>query len=71
MTNDVEKIIINNEKEKKLTYAENKAYMLYKEIWKFLLYIHNENFDTIRINFSYRKNNDFGYIDYICSVYER
>lgn len=63
MTNDVEKIIIDNEEEQVLNYAENKAYMLYKEIWKFLLYVRNNNFDTIRINFSYRKDNEYGYVN--------
>jgi len=63
MTNDVEKIILENIEKNELTYAENKAYMLYKEIWNFLLYIKDENFDMIRISFSYKLLDDFGYID--------
>ena len=62
MTNDVEQIILKNEEQNELTYAENKAYMLYKEIWNFLLYANTFEFDFIRINFSYRKDGDWGYI---------
>jgi len=63
MTNDVEQIIIENIEKKELTYAENKAYMLYKEIWKFLLYVNTYEFDSIRINFSYRQESNNGYIN--------
>lgn len=64
MTNDVENIIISNENEKtELTYAENKAYELYKEIWKFLMYIKENDFNIIRIQFSYNSDNNFGYIN--------
>ena len=62
MTNDVEKIILDFFKKNELTYSENKAYMLYKEIWKFLLYIKDEEFNLIRISFCYDIDNNFGYI---------
>lgn len=63
MTNDVEQIILKNEEQNELTYAENKAYMLYKEIWKFLINIKENDFNMIRINFSYNLDNNFGYIN--------
>ena len=62
MTNDVERIILDDVLQNELNYAENKAYMLYKEIWKFLLYIKNEEFNLIRISFCYDIDNNFGYI---------
>lgn len=63
MTNSVEQLIIKGKEEKKLTYAENKAYMFYYEIWKFLLYIKDSNFDFIRVTFSYKQDGEYGYLN--------
>lgn len=62
MTNSVEKLIINGKEKQELDYAQNKSYMLYLEIWKFLLYIKDFDFNFIRIAFSYKVDDRYGYL---------
>lgn len=55
MTNEVEKIILENVKSEKLSYSENVAYLAYKEIWNFILCIKDFEFTTLKISFSIDK----------------
>ena len=55
MTGEVEKIILENVKSEKTSYSENVAYLAYKEIWKFILYIKGFDFTTIKIRFNVDK----------------
>ena len=54
MTNEVEELIIKEEKPN-VTYEENIAYLFYKEIWKFLLNINKYDYKTAKIKFKINK----------------
>lgn len=51
MTNEVENLIIKDTKKKELEFRENNAYLLYKEIWKFILYAKSFNYEDYIIRF--------------------
>ncbi len=64
MTNEVEKIILEDVSNDKISYQENVAYLAYKEIWKFILHIKDCDFTTIKIRFNVDRILD------ICSINE-
>ena len=66
MTNEIEDIIIKQNKEsKQLTLSETRTYLLYKEIWKFILYAQHYNYNTLTINFIIKTNTStLGNINY-------
>lgn len=59
MTNEVEKLIlINNNEDSKLNSAQKVTYLFYKEIWKFLLFVNNYDYNVLNIQIDIFKNND-------------
>ena len=59
MTNEVEKLILNNNNEdSKLNSAQKVTYLFYKEIWKFLLFVNNYDYNVLNIQIDIFKNND-------------
>ncbi|MBQ3020869.1 MAG: hypothetical protein IJD92_01435 [Bacilli bacterium] len=52
MTNEVEKLIIENKKQPKMDYSDIIAYNFYKELWKFFLYANKYDYDEMNINFN-------------------
>ena len=59
MTNEVEKLILDTHEKPKLEYSDLIAYNFYKEIWKFLLFANDYDYNEIKINFNIlkRENN--------------
>ena len=52
MTNEVEKLIIENSEESNyIAYEQSNAYLLYKEIWKFILSVNNCDYKNLLIKF--------------------
>lgn len=65
MTNEVEKLILKDVKNNsEIKHEEKVAYLAYKEIWKFILFARQYNFNNISIDFNCNINSvriDSGY----------
>lgn len=62
MTNDVEQLIINNEEPTKLTQSQWYTYVLYQELWKFIIFAKDMDFTNLIIKFSFTQIDKRGII---------
>ena len=58
MTNEVEKLIIEQKNKKPLKYDRSIAYLFYKEIWKFLLIMNKYEYKNAFISFQIHKKDN-------------
>ena len=69
MTNEVEKLIIENHKEtNNIKYEQNVAYLFYKEIWKFILFVHKYDYNSLLIKFKIIKKDNKYYISEVDGI---
>lgn len=65
MTNDVEKLILDNIEFENINFKEQISYFIYKEIWDFILRNINSNPHHIRVSFKIKKiSNEYCILDY-------
>lgn len=58
MTNEIEGLILNNSEYRKITYKEYISYLIYKEIWNFIIQMLKCNPDNIKVSFNIKKIGD-------------
>jgi len=60
MTNDVEQLIISNEHPTKLTQTQWYTYVLYEELWKFIIFAKDIDFTNLVIKLYFSSLNNCG-----------
>lgn len=55
MTNEVEKLILDNLECENISFKEHISYLIYKEIWNFIIEMLKYNFDSIKVSFNIKK----------------
>ena len=63
MTNEVEELILNDITESVLNISEKNAYLLYKELWKFIIFASKYDYNKLSIRFNVIKRNNCNYLN--------